>query len=382
MPVYSWRRRTSRHFGEVFVPYAEIEIQATDGSFQEFALQVDSGATVSLLKGSAADVLGIGKKTGRRIELTGVGEAAVVAYVHDLQTRIEEHWPPLSVQFAIAESENVPNLLGRLGVFDRLQIDFDSSLTETRVWPPWLSAADRRIWDFLIETEKHIQDRWNDVDLPNVAKDAAWRMLGRATQILAAAAGLAKLHREFAGPLMIRSLFELAAQFEYMMQDPATRGQQYLDYGNITRYLEQEAFLNAPDNPITRLLKASPQRDSGTRMVKAEFDRVVIQFTTSRGKLRKNWYGLQFSQLIEGLSGSRWNWKVEYDLWYRKYSRWLHSDPFSATHLYRPFAGRPSVLLVECYPYYARMLHKVSEKLILTREQFEFLETLSDGILA
>ncbi len=57
MPVYSWRRRPTKHFGDVWVPYAEVEIQKTDKQFQAFALQVDSGAVVSLLRRSVADVL-------------------------------------------------------------------------------------------------------------------------------------------------------------------------------------------------------------------------------------------------------------------------------------------------------------------------------------
>ena len=43
MPVYSWRRRPTKHFGEVCVPYAEVELKQADGRFQAFALQIDSG---------------------------------------------------------------------------------------------------------------------------------------------------------------------------------------------------------------------------------------------------------------------------------------------------------------------------------------------------
>ena len=59
MAVYSWRRRLTKHFGEVWVPFAQIEIQGSEDHFQAFAMQIDSGATVSLLRRSVAALLGI-----------------------------------------------------------------------------------------------------------------------------------------------------------------------------------------------------------------------------------------------------------------------------------------------------------------------------------
>lgn len=73
MPVHKWRRRPSRHFGDVWVPFAQIEIQRADGMFQALALQIDSGAVVSLLRRSMADLLGLDFESGRRIEVSSVG---------------------------------------------------------------------------------------------------------------------------------------------------------------------------------------------------------------------------------------------------------------------------------------------------------------------
>ena len=79
MPVWKWRRRPTRNFGDVWVPFAHIEIQTAEGRFQSFALQVDSGAMVSLLRRSVADLLGIQLEQGREIQLSGV-VGAHVAY--------------------------------------------------------------------------------------------------------------------------------------------------------------------------------------------------------------------------------------------------------------------------------------------------------------
>ena len=116
MPIYKWRRRPTKYFGEVLVPFAEIEIQDSHGRPQAFAVQVDSGAVISLLRRSAGELLGLDVEAGRRVQLGAVGGAQTVAFVHDLQTRLG-NWPFAPVPFAIAEGENAPNLLGRLVPF-------------------------------------------------------------------------------------------------------------------------------------------------------------------------------------------------------------------------------------------------------------------------
>lgn len=124
MAVYKWSRRSSRHFGEIWIPLAYVELRKADGAFQAVAMQFDSGAVVSLLRRSAADLLGLDYKAGRKVSLGSVGGSSTVAYVHDVTTRFDKA-TELAVPFAIVETESVPNLLGRLGVFDRFQVDFD-----------------------------------------------------------------------------------------------------------------------------------------------------------------------------------------------------------------------------------------------------------------
>ncbi len=57
MAVHNWRRRETKHFGDVWVPFAQVGIRRADGKFQSLAVQIDSGAVVSLLRRSAADLL-------------------------------------------------------------------------------------------------------------------------------------------------------------------------------------------------------------------------------------------------------------------------------------------------------------------------------------
>lgn len=132
MGWHKWRRRPSKHFGEVWVPFVRMGLQSAYGRWRSVTLQVDSGAIVSLLKRSVADLLGLRLEAGRRIELTSIGGHSTVVYVHTIQTRIDENFIR-NVRFAIAEREDVPNLLGRLDVFDFLRIVFDPMNHETQV---------------------------------------------------------------------------------------------------------------------------------------------------------------------------------------------------------------------------------------------------------
>jgi hypothetical protein len=187
MPVYKWLRRPTKHFGEVWVPFAHVELQGVDDQFQEFALQVDSGAVVSLLRRSVADVLGLSLQAGKEIDLTAVGGGRTTAYVHLIRTRMGSENPAV-VPVAIADSEDVPNLLGRLGVFDELQVDFDSTLSETCITNQWLNADQRKIWDFVWSLEKYILDRWDSIHLPGSSKDVASQFVRRAAELVAGAA--------------------------------------------------------------------------------------------------------------------------------------------------------------------------------------------------
>ncbi len=118
----------------VWFPIAELELETSNGQFRPLALQIDSGAVVSLLRRSSADLLGVRLESGKRIELASVGDGKTGAYVHHVRTRFNEDFTR-DVRFAIAETEDVPNLLGRLDVFDVLRIVFDPLNRETQVTP-------------------------------------------------------------------------------------------------------------------------------------------------------------------------------------------------------------------------------------------------------
>ena len=55
-----------------------------------------------------------------------------MARLYDLSARLAG-LPTVTIPVAIAEMDNVPGLLGRLGFFDRFEITFDPTRRETRI---------------------------------------------------------------------------------------------------------------------------------------------------------------------------------------------------------------------------------------------------------
>lgn len=131
MSAHSWALRPTKHFGEFWCPFAEIQVRTARGRFRTFKLLVDSGAVVSLLRRSSAEYLGLNLTSTQRIDLASVG-GGIIAYVHHLEIRFRGG-APFVAPFAIGESEHVPNLLGRVGVFDRCRVEFDPIDHETRI---------------------------------------------------------------------------------------------------------------------------------------------------------------------------------------------------------------------------------------------------------
>jgi hypothetical protein len=140
MSVFAWRRRMTRHFGEQWISFAELHLMSTKRRWHAFSVQVDSGAVISVMPRSAADLLGIQLENGEPIDLAGVGASARPFFVHRIPARIGD-LPEFALRVAVADHEDVPNLLGRLDVLDRFRIDFNPLFEETRFSQPQAQGA-------------------------------------------------------------------------------------------------------------------------------------------------------------------------------------------------------------------------------------------------
>jgi len=142
MPIYPWQRRPTESFGEVWVSIAELQVQGRAGRWHTLAVQIDSGAVISLLRRSYADLFGVRLESGTRVALHSVAGGQATAFVHEFPVRFGNELT-MTVPVAIADRETVPTLLGRLGVFEHLHIAFDGAKRHTSIEP--VSGGDHAV---------------------------------------------------------------------------------------------------------------------------------------------------------------------------------------------------------------------------------------------
>jgi hypothetical protein len=114
--------------GKVSRPQALVDLKLPDGSYQPMSFIVDSGADVTILPFSAGDMLGKEVKKGERFPIGGI-QGSLDVYLHEIEAELGGHGFRMTV--AIAESDTVPYLLGRMNTFDVFDITFKQRILET-----------------------------------------------------------------------------------------------------------------------------------------------------------------------------------------------------------------------------------------------------------
>ncbi len=130
--AFAWRWKPTRCFGSQWVPFADLHLRSTNGRWHTFAVQVDTGAVVSVLPRSAAELLAIRWREGELADLSGISGPARPYFVHILKARLGD-LAPFSLRVAFADSEDVPNLLGRLDFLDRSVTTFDGTVRQLMI---------------------------------------------------------------------------------------------------------------------------------------------------------------------------------------------------------------------------------------------------------
>ena len=115
--------------GIVYRPVAHVHLQSKDGTWYLFYPYVDSGADSSLFPKADASLLKLNLYEGEYNPIMGLGKVLMPAYVHNVKVRIGETVFDLEVAFA--DSDEVPRILGRRGVFEHFKITFDEANLHT-----------------------------------------------------------------------------------------------------------------------------------------------------------------------------------------------------------------------------------------------------------
>jgi hypothetical protein len=110
-------------------PAAEVFFQNQEGEWAAALLLIDSGATISALPKSDAQVFGITAEQGERMDIRGIGPKPIVGWRHELPLKLQDNQLVLPVVFL--DTPQAPRVLGREGIFDHFTVVFEESRRRT-----------------------------------------------------------------------------------------------------------------------------------------------------------------------------------------------------------------------------------------------------------
>jgi len=119
---FPYKRIQTETFGKVTIPVAKIFLQ---GKREETAIDVivDTGAVISIFPKSLCDILGLDFEKGQQSYVkTAIGENIPIK-IHKLRIRINNH--KFQARAAFSTIENIPYILGRLDILDKIEIKFE-----------------------------------------------------------------------------------------------------------------------------------------------------------------------------------------------------------------------------------------------------------------
>lgn len=111
-------------FGKLFNPLVLLPVRTPNG-WQSLWFLVDSGADTTVFPLRLAEKLGIRHLTGAKTSLFGIGKQALDAFPGKLTFQI--NGTEVNVRCYFTNSQVSSLLLGRLDVFERYSVTFDSS---------------------------------------------------------------------------------------------------------------------------------------------------------------------------------------------------------------------------------------------------------------
>lgn len=125
MPEFEYKEKNSEIFKKVNRPLIQIEIFSENRKIwipMEDTL-VDTGADLSLLPRVIGDLLLDDITIGRQIEIRGVVPySKLICYLHKFRVRIGNK--EFNCLIGIADSDNVPPILGRIDGLDLFNVEF------------------------------------------------------------------------------------------------------------------------------------------------------------------------------------------------------------------------------------------------------------------
>jgi predicted aspartyl protease len=115
---FPYKRVHSDIFGRASIPVAKIFLRGK-GEIAVDAI-VDSGAVISIFPKSLSELLKLSFAEGERGEVRTASGEVIGIRVHRVRMRIGDY--AFTARVAFSENENIPYVLGRLDVIDKVEI--------------------------------------------------------------------------------------------------------------------------------------------------------------------------------------------------------------------------------------------------------------------
>ncbi|MDP7975202.1 MAG: aspartyl protease family protein [Thermoprotei archaeon] len=132
--IFPYQEELSGVLGRALRPRVPLQLKTGNGTWTTISVYVDSGADITLLPRSAADILGLRLKSGNEVIMAGLSGELVRSYIHQVEAKVG-NLPSFTMKVGIAEKESQVPVLGREGFFDRFRVTFDPSSKSTKLSP-------------------------------------------------------------------------------------------------------------------------------------------------------------------------------------------------------------------------------------------------------
>mgnify|MGYP002154995958 CR=1 FL=1 len=118
---FPYKHVRSDVFGEVLIPVAKIFLRGRE----EIGVDVivDSGAVISIFPRSLCDLIGLVFEDGKRASVRSATGEEIRIRIHRVGIRVGNF--VFDARVAFSEVENIPYVLGRLDVFDEVEVRFE-----------------------------------------------------------------------------------------------------------------------------------------------------------------------------------------------------------------------------------------------------------------
>lgn len=111
------------------IPVVEVGFKNKEGEWFSLFLIIDSGATISALPKSDAEVLGIDFKSGKYMLISGIGNEKLSGWQHNVDVHLKDTFLRLPIVFL--DKEITPRILGRAGLFENFILVFQENQKRT-----------------------------------------------------------------------------------------------------------------------------------------------------------------------------------------------------------------------------------------------------------